>query len=145
MRLCVKKIYCSNCRRLVTAVEPPPMPPYRVLCSKCGMTITVSNGVFWRRGVPGEAVPAREPVAAPATIATSAPPAAPRRPRTAPARRPPARGGEARGPERPRTAPAGPRPAAPQRPRPAAAEKPKAAPADAAPGQKPAAPPPASS
>ena len=86
MKLCVKKIYCSNCRRAVTAVEPlGQQPPYRILCSKCGMTICVSNGIYWRRGVPGEAAPTREPT-----------PAAPRKPKAAP-RKPPARPAAAEG------------------------------------------------
>ena len=116
MKLCVKKIYCSNCRRAVTAAEPPAGPPYRVLCSKCGMTICVSNGIYWRRGVPGETAPAREPAVVTPAAAT------PRKLKAPPPRsRPPARpaGGGGRPLDRaPRPAAGEARPQ--QRPKPAA-------------------------
>ena len=168
MRLCIKKIYCSTCRRPVAAVEPPGDPPYRILCSKCGMTICVSNGIYWRRGVPGEAAPAKEPSSAPATtVSAPAPPRKPRAPRRPAPARPaaagevragdrsarPAAAGEIRVADRPK-APAGQARAGEKPARPAAGEaKPhdRAKPAErsqekarpAAPPEKPASPPPA--
>lgn len=60
MKLCIKKIYCPNCRQAVKGVEPPYNGPYRVLCSKCGQAICVSNGIYWRRALEGESTPASE-------------------------------------------------------------------------------------
>jgi hypothetical protein len=60
MKLCVKKIYCPHCRQAVKGVEPPYTGPCRVLCSKCGQAICVSNGTFWRPGQAGESIPVTE-------------------------------------------------------------------------------------
>ena len=60
MKLCIKKIYCPKCRQAVKCVEPPYNGPYRVLCSKCGHAICVSNGIYWRRGYEGESKPVGE-------------------------------------------------------------------------------------
>ncbi len=152
MRLCIKKIYCSTCRRPVAAVEPPGDPPYRILCSKCGMTICVSNGIYWRRGVPGEAAPAREPSSAPATtVSATAPPRKPTAPRRPAPARPaaarevragdrsarPAAAGEIRAADRPKApaggAKAGEKPARPAAGEARAADKPKAAAGEAKP------------
>ena len=61
MKLCVRKIYCPNCREAVRGVEPHYDGPYRVLCSKCGHAICVSNGIYWLWGQEGESTPGREP------------------------------------------------------------------------------------
>jgi hypothetical protein len=60
MKLCIKKIYCPRCRVPVRGVEPHYDGPYRILCSKCGHAICVSNGSYWRRGQEGESAPVRE-------------------------------------------------------------------------------------
>lgn len=60
MKLCIKKIYCPKCREAVRGVEPPYDGPYRILCSKCGQAICVSNGIYWRRGEDGESTPGQE-------------------------------------------------------------------------------------
>ena len=66
MKLCVKKIYCPNCRQAVMGQEPPFNGPYRILCSKCGQSICISNGIYWRWTGEGEATPASETERAPA-------------------------------------------------------------------------------
>jgi len=73
MKLCIKKIYCPNCRQAVMGQEPPFDGPYRILCSKCGQSICISNGIYWRWTGEGEATPAKE--------TESASPRKPRRPR----------------------------------------------------------------
>jgi len=60
MKLCIKKIYCPNCRQAVMGQEPPYNGPYRILCSKCGQSICISNGIYWRWTVEDEATPAAE-------------------------------------------------------------------------------------
>lgn len=64
MKLCIKKIYCPNCRQAVKGVEPPYDGPYRILCSQCGLAICVSNGIYWRRGQEGESAPVSQPASA---------------------------------------------------------------------------------
>ena len=66
MKLCIKKIYCPKCRKAVKGVEPPHDGPYRILCSKCGFAICVSNGIYWRRGLESESRPASEAEGKPA-------------------------------------------------------------------------------
>ena len=69
MKLCIKKIYCPHCRQTVKGVEPPYNGPWRVLCSKCGQAICVSNGIYWRPCQEGESAPVPETEAAPAAKA----------------------------------------------------------------------------
>jgi hypothetical protein len=66
MKLCIKKIYCPHCRQTVMGQEPPYNGPYRILCSKCGQSICISNGIYWLWTGEGEATPARETESAPA-------------------------------------------------------------------------------
>jgi len=66
MKLCIKKIYCPKCRKAVKGVEPPYNGPYRVLCSKCGRSICISNGIYWRWTGQDEATPASETESKPA-------------------------------------------------------------------------------
>ncbi len=60
MKLCIKKIYCPHCRQAVKGVEPPYNGPWRVLCSKCGQAICVSNGIYWRQAQEGETMPGKD-------------------------------------------------------------------------------------
>ncbi|MBN2098447.1 MAG: hypothetical protein JW753_02500 [Dehalococcoidia bacterium] len=60
MKLCIKKIYCPHCRQAVMGQEPPYNGPYRILCSKCGQSICISNGIYWSWTAEGEVTPARE-------------------------------------------------------------------------------------
>jgi len=49
MKLCIKKIYCSSCRRLVKGREQQmENRDIQVLCSRCGRLLYVWNGVTWR-------------------------------------------------------------------------------------------------
>ncbi len=72
MKLCVKKIYCPNCKKAVMGQEPPYNGPYRILCSKCGQSICISNGIYWLWTPEGEATPAREPEGKPVAKAKKA-------------------------------------------------------------------------
>jgi hypothetical protein len=72
MKLCIKKIYCPNCKKAVMGQEPPYNGPYRILCSKCGQSICISNGIYWLWTPEGEATPARETEAKPAGKAKKA-------------------------------------------------------------------------
>jgi hypothetical protein len=60
MKICIKKIFCTNCRQLVKGQEQSGNGQYRVLCSECGKTICISNGIYWRRAQEGESTPNRE-------------------------------------------------------------------------------------
>ncbi|MCX5999463.1 MAG: hypothetical protein NTU41_07685 [Chloroflexi bacterium] len=54
MKLCIKKIFCPNCRQSVKGQEQGNNGQYRVLCSKCGKAICITNGMYWRRAKEGE-------------------------------------------------------------------------------------------
>ena len=49
MKLCVKKIYCADCRRLVNGRETQMEDGNtRVSCPRCGKPLYDWNGVTWR-------------------------------------------------------------------------------------------------
>ena len=47
MKVCVKKIYCSACQRLVNCYEQATNGTIHVLCRRCGKLLRVWNGVRW--------------------------------------------------------------------------------------------------
>ncbi|MCX8126180.1 MAG: hypothetical protein N3E40_03435 [Dehalococcoidia bacterium] len=55
MKLCVKRIYCVNCRRLVKCREEPVNGRINIVCSRCGSVIWVKNPVTWRYAAVNEA------------------------------------------------------------------------------------------
>ncbi len=48
MKLAIKKIYCPNCARLVNGREQQTNGSAKILCSRCGKTIWVKEGLKWR-------------------------------------------------------------------------------------------------
>lgn len=48
MKICVKKIYCSNCRRLVRCREQATNGAVQVICSRCGKLLRIWNGITWQ-------------------------------------------------------------------------------------------------
>lgn len=61
MKLCVKKVYCPQCKQSVRAREESGNGQDRISCSKCDQIIYIGNGVYWRRALPeGEAKPVKE-------------------------------------------------------------------------------------
>ncbi len=48
MKLCVKKVYCPSCQKLVSCHEQKVDSQSQVLCSKCGRPLRLWNGVSWR-------------------------------------------------------------------------------------------------
>ena len=48
MKICTKRIYCSNCRRLVKGREQGDSEKLQVSCSRCGKPIYVWDGITWR-------------------------------------------------------------------------------------------------
>lgn len=48
MKLCIKKIYCASCQKLVKGSEQILDKQVKVYCSKCGNPIWVWNGIGWR-------------------------------------------------------------------------------------------------
>ena len=57
MKLCVKKIYCPTCKQAVRAREQYGNGQDWISCSKCGRTIRVGNGIYWRAATGSEIVP----------------------------------------------------------------------------------------
>jgi len=48
MKLCVKKIYCRRCNKLVRGREQWTNNNLYVHCSRCGDTIWIKEGITWR-------------------------------------------------------------------------------------------------
>jgi len=48
MKLCVRKIYCDSCRKLVRCREEQANGNIRELCSKCGKLLRFREGLAWR-------------------------------------------------------------------------------------------------
>jgi DNA-directed RNA polymerase subunit M/transcription elongation factor TFIIS len=48
MKICIKKIYCPTCQRLVKAKEDTANANLRVVCPKCKNTIWTKEGLAWR-------------------------------------------------------------------------------------------------
>ena len=48
MKLCVKKIYCPGCQRLVRCHEQPANGKINIVCSRCGNVIWIKDAVTWR-------------------------------------------------------------------------------------------------
>ncbi len=49
MKLCVKKIYCPGCQRLVRCHEQPVNDITNIVCSRCGNPIwIIKDGINWR-------------------------------------------------------------------------------------------------
>ena len=74
MKLCVKKTYCPDCRRLVRGREEAVTNnTRRVFCARCGKALWLWDGIIWKytgkysdRGNRGEKT-LGEPVAATST------------------------------------------------------------------------------
>lgn len=48
MELCVKKVYCPRCQRLVQCRDETANDQVRVLCPRCGKPLWQWNGLTWR-------------------------------------------------------------------------------------------------
>ena len=48
MRLCIKKIYCNSCKKLVMGREKRVDSHTHILCSKCSRLLRVPEGGTWR-------------------------------------------------------------------------------------------------
>lgn len=48
MKLCVKKVYCPTCQRLVKCHEEYDSGKLRVLCFKCGNPVWLKEGGAWK-------------------------------------------------------------------------------------------------
>jgi len=48
VKLCVKRIYCPGCQKLVRGREETVNGRIRILCVRCGRTICLRDGVSWR-------------------------------------------------------------------------------------------------
>ncbi len=48
MKLCVKKIYCPACQRLVRCHEQAINGKINIVCSRCGNPIWIKDGLTWR-------------------------------------------------------------------------------------------------
>jgi len=48
MKLCVKRIYCPGCQRLVRGREETVNGRIRILCARCGGIIWLRDGIGWR-------------------------------------------------------------------------------------------------
>ncbi len=48
MKLCVKKLYCPNCKKLVRGEERVNNGTTRIFCRRCGMPLWMLEGVTWR-------------------------------------------------------------------------------------------------
>ncbi len=48
MRISVKRIYCSNCKKLVSGREETANGNAHILCSKCGSLLWEWNGLRWK-------------------------------------------------------------------------------------------------
>ncbi|MFH1087348.1 MAG: hypothetical protein V1737_02025 [Chloroflexota bacterium] len=53
MKVCVKKVHCPGCQKLVRCREQEDGRATQVICSLCGRLLWVWNGIRWRYG--GEA------------------------------------------------------------------------------------------
>ena len=49
MRLCVKKVYCPYCQRLVGCRAEKNDKKVRILCGREGHLLYIWNGVTWER------------------------------------------------------------------------------------------------
>lgn len=48
MKLCIKKIYCDSCQKMVRCREEKVNSNIHVLCSRCGSVLRVWNGITWK-------------------------------------------------------------------------------------------------
>jgi transposase-like protein len=48
MKLCVKKVYCPTCHKLVSCKEQIVATGTRFVCAKCGGTIWTKEGTAWK-------------------------------------------------------------------------------------------------
>lgn len=54
MKLCVKRIYCPDCRKLVKCHEKPADGRINIVCASCGGVIWIKNPVTWRYAAAGK-------------------------------------------------------------------------------------------
>lgn len=48
MKVCVKKIRCPNCERMIKCEEQPANGNIRVVCPSCKKLLYTWNGVSWK-------------------------------------------------------------------------------------------------
>ena len=48
MKLCVKKVYCLTCQKLVNCKEQTAANATRFVCSRCGATVWTKEGTQWK-------------------------------------------------------------------------------------------------
>ena len=48
MKMCIKKIYCDSCQKLVKCREQEAGGGTQVLCFKCGRTLRLLEGATWK-------------------------------------------------------------------------------------------------
>jgi RNase P subunit RPR2 len=48
MKLCIKRIYCDNCHKLVRCREQEASGASQILCLKCGRPLRFLDGTTWK-------------------------------------------------------------------------------------------------
>ena len=48
MKMCVKKVFCPNCQKLMACREQKVDGQSQVLCFKCGRQLRLWTGTSWR-------------------------------------------------------------------------------------------------
>jgi Zn finger protein HypA/HybF involved in hydrogenase expression len=48
MKIAPKKVYCSNCKKLVKGKEQKTDSTVRIICPKCNKPVWVREGFSWR-------------------------------------------------------------------------------------------------
>lgn len=48
MRISVKRLHCSDCKKLVRGIEKKANGNVHIVCSRCGKLLWIWNGISWR-------------------------------------------------------------------------------------------------
>ena len=48
MKMCIKKLYCGNCKKLVSGSEQKVSGATQVICCTCKQPLWLSNGGGWK-------------------------------------------------------------------------------------------------